>query len=77
LNYEFLLILAMGSIAGVAAGYYLNVALMDAIWEYFTDLTVLTFIIPPMIILAISVITISGKVYYAASRNPARSLRHE
>ena len=67
----------MGSIAGLISSYYLNIALMDSIWEYFTDLTVLTFIIPLVIIFTVSVITISGKVYKAASRNPARSLRHE
>ncbi len=77
LNYEFLAILGIGSIVGVLAGYYLNIALMDSIWEYFTDLTAIIFIIPVMIIFAVSVITVSGKVYYAATRNPALSLRYE
>ena len=77
LIYEFLVILTIGSIAGIMAGYYLNVALMDSIWEYFTDLTAITFIIPVISIFVVSVITISGKVYYAVTRNPVHSLRHE
>lgn len=77
LIYEFLVILTIGSIAGIMAGYYLNVALMDSIWEYFTDLTAITFIIPVISIFVVSVITVSGKVYYAVTRNPLHSLRHE
>jgi putative ABC transport system permease protein len=77
LNYEFLVIFSIGSIVGIIAGYYSNVALMDSIWEYFTDLTAITFIIPVVIIFAVSVITVSGKVYYAATRNPVHSLRYE
>ena len=77
LNFEFLVILALGSLAGIVAGYFLNVALMDSIWEYFTNLTALTFIIPLLVIFAISFITVSGKVYYAAARNPIYSLRYE
>jgi ABC-type antimicrobial peptide transport system permease subunit len=77
LNFEFLVILAIGYLAGIVAGYFLNVALMDSIWEYFTDLTALTFIIPLLIIFAVSFITVSGKVYYAAARNPIYSLRYE
>ncbi len=77
LNYEFLVILSLGSIVGIIAAYYLNVALMDSIWENFTDLSILTFIIPLVVIFVFSVITISGKVYYAATRNPVQSLRYE
>lgn len=77
LNFEFLVILAIGYLAGIAAGYFLNVALMDSIWEYFTDLTILTFIIPLLVILAVSFVTVSAKVYYAATRNPIYSLRYE
>ena len=77
LNNEFLVILATGSIIGITAGYYSNVALMDSIWEYFTDLTVFTFIIPVISIFTVSVITVSGKVYYASTRNPVHSLKNE
>jgi putative ABC transport system permease protein len=77
LNYEIFAILGFGSIVGVTVGYYLNIALMDTIWEYFTDLTAVTFIVPIIIIFVVSVITVSGKVYYAATRNPADSLRYE
>ncbi len=77
LNYEFLIMLSIGSIVGSIAGYYSNVALMDSIWEYSTDLTAISFIVPVIIIFALSVITVSGKVYYAATRNPIHSLRYE
>ena len=77
LNYEFLVILTIGSIVGMMTGYYSNKALMDSIWEYSTDLTAITFIIPVISIITISVITVSAKVYYAATRNPVHSLRYE
>ena len=50
---------------------------MYYIWEYSTDLTAITFIIPVISIITISVITVSAKVYYAATRNPVHSLRYE
>jgi putative ABC transport system permease protein len=77
MNYEFLVILAVGSMVGITAGYFLNVALMEAVWEHFTRLTAGTFIVPVIIVVFISVITVSGKVYRAATRDPVRSLRYE
>ena len=77
LNFEFLVILAIGYLTGIVAGYFLNVALMDSVWEYFTDLTALTFLIPLLVIFAVSFISVSVKVYYAAARNPIYSLRYE
>ena len=77
LNYEFLVVIAVGSIVGITAGYYLNGALMSSIWEYSTELTAITFSIPVIINFTVSVITISRKVHYAATRNPVDSLRYE
>ena len=77
LSGEFLAILSISSIIGLVAGYFANIALLDKIWEYFTEVTTGTFIIPVLLIFTISIITIYGKVYYAATRNPVHSLRHE
>lgn len=77
LNYEFLVILIIASVIGIIAGYYSNIALMDSIWEYYANPTTITFIIPVTVIFAVAVITVCGKVYNAATRNPVDSLRYE
>ncbi|MDX2430080.1 MAG: ABC transporter permease [Bacteroides sp.] len=77
LSYEYILQFVMGSLIGSIAGYYLTMKLMALIWEYSTDLTIVTFILPTVILFTVILITLYGKVYTAASRNPAISLRHE
>ncbi len=77
LNNEFLLILIIASIIGTIGGYYSSIILMESIWDYFTDVTAITFIIPILLIFIISAITVGGKVIEAALRNPAESLRYE
>ncbi len=50
---------------------------MASIWEIYTDLSAYTFIIPVVLIVLVAAAIIGWKVYYAASRNPAESLRYE
>ena len=61
LSYEFIVILCIGSAAGITAGYYVNTSLMNSIWSYYTNLTPMAFILPVLIIFAISMITVSAK----------------
>ena len=77
LNYEFLVILGPGVLVGLIVGYYANIALMDSIWEYFNYPRALSFIIPVLLIFAVSSLIVSAKVYYTASRNPVHALRYE
>lgn len=50
---------------------------MASIREIYTGLDAYTFIVPVVLILFVAVVSIGWKVYSAASRNPAESLRYE
>jgi hypothetical protein len=58
-------------------GWKSGVILMASIREIYTGLDAYTFIVPVVLILFVAVVSIGWKVYSAASRNPAESLRYE
>ncbi len=62
---------------GIVAGYYLSDLLMGSIWAIHLDIGALPFIISIFLLLAISAVTVGGKIYSAASINPAYTLRDE
>ena len=72
---EFIIILLISSILGSVMAYYLTDLLMDSIWTYYIPLNPLPFIVSIALLLLASAITISGKVYKAATANPASILR--
>jgi len=74
---KYLIILLISSVAGVTAGYYLSIGLMDSIWDYFVKIGAGTLIAASMIMIVATLLTISFKVIRAALRNPAESLRYE
>jgi putative ABC transport system permease protein len=71
------IIITIASVIGLVAGWKSSVVMMASIWEIYTDLTPFTFIIPIVLILFVAILSIGWKVYFAASRNPAESLRYE
>lgn len=77
INRDFAIILLIASILGSALGYYLSDMLMDSIWSVYMEPSVWSFIIPVVFIFMVSVITLSGKVYKAATRNPVDSIKYE
>lgn len=77
INRDFLIILLIASALGSALGYYLSEMLLDSIYTIYQETTVWSFIIPIIFILLVSVITLSGKVYGAATRNPVDSIKYE
>lgn len=74
---EFIIILAIASTLGSVGGYYLTEMLMASIWAYYVPLEPMPFIISVFILFLVSGIAIGGKVFKAASVNPAHILRDD
>lgn len=77
LNREYLFLLIIACIGGSFGGYYLSRMLMNSIWEVFTDISFLCYLIPIVMIFLVAAITTGWKVYSAATKNPTESLRYE
>jgi len=77
INRPFLIIVGIGAILGAIGAFMLTGPLMDMIWTYHMNVNVLSILLPIMLILLISFLSISGKVVKAAKRNPVESLRYE
>jgi hypothetical protein len=77
LSKGFLINLAISSLLGCVGGYFLSMTLMDSIWEQYMDANPAVFIYSILIIFAITLATIAGKIYAAAMQNPAECIRYE
>ena len=77
LSKKFLIILLVASLAGCAGGYYMSVALMDSIWDYFVSIGAGILISAALIMIIATVLTLSFKIIRAAMKNPVESLRYE
>lgn len=77
LSKKFLVILLVASVLGCAGGYYMSVALMDSIWDYFVRVGAGMLISSALIMIIATVLTLSIKITRAAMRNPVESLRYE
>jgi putative ABC transport system permease protein len=77
LSRGYLVNLVLSSILGCAGGYFLSMSLMESIWDHFTNMTPWIFINTILIIFGITLITTAGRIYAAATQNPADCLRYE
>jgi len=77
LSKGFLINLAISSVFGCVGGYFLSEMLLDSIWEQYLDFTPAIYIYSVLIIFVVTSITIAGKIYHAAQRNPVTCLRYE
>jgi ABC-type antimicrobial peptide transport system permease subunit len=77
LSKGFLVNLAISSVLGCLGGFYLSNVLMESIWDHYTNVTPLTFVYTILIIFAITLVTIAGRIYAAATQNPADCIRYE
>lgn len=68
---EFIILLLISSLLGAAGGYFLSDMLMASIWAYHIPQQVITLVMAILLLLLVSALTIGGKVYRAASKNPA------
>jgi hypothetical protein len=51
--------------------------MLDSIWDYWLDFNAGIYIYSVLIILAMTMATITGKIYQAALQNPVSCLRYE
>ena len=77
LSRKFIIVLLIASVLGCTGGYFMSEMLMDSIWDYYVDITADIMLLSMIIIIASTLLTISTKVFRAAMRNPADSLRYE
>lgn len=77
LNKEFVIIVFVSSVIGAVIGYFLADMLMDSIWEYYIGFTLTSVIIPVVLIVLLAIISLSGKVYQAAHKNPVDAIKYE
>lgn len=73
----FFLMLLIASLIGGAGGYFMTAMLLDSIWKIHISMNVTSILLPVVIMLILSYITLSSKVYYTLSKNPINSLRYE
>jgi putative ABC transport system permease protein len=77
LSKKFLIILFIASILGCAGGYYMSVALMDSIWDYFVAIGSAILLSAALIMIFATALTLSILIIRAALKNPVDSLRYE
>jgi putative ABC transport system permease protein len=74
---KFLIVLFIASILGCAGGYFLSVALLDSIWDYFVSVGAGILLSAVLIMVVATTLTLSVRITNAAMKNPAESLRYE
>jgi ABC-type antimicrobial peptide transport system permease subunit len=74
---EFVIILSIASLLGSGFGYLMAKMLMSSIWTYYVPIHIMPILGSILILFFVSGITISGRVFKAASVNPVDTLRDE
>lgn len=77
LSRSFLINLAISSVLGCVGGFFLSDMLLDSIWDQFLDFTSGIYLYSVIIIFAITLATMAGRILKAARMNPAEGLRYE
>jgi hypothetical protein len=77
LSRKFLIVLFIASVLGCAGGYYLSVALLDSIWDYFVSVGAGMLFSAVLIMVVATILTLSIRITGAAMKNPADSLHYE
>jgi len=77
LSKKFLIILLIASLLGCMGGYYISVALMDSIWDYFVKVGAGILLSAAIIMIIATILTLAFRIIRAAMKNPVDSLRYE
>lgn len=77
INLEFIIILLIASAFGSYAGGWMAGMLMNSIWTYFQETTIVTLFTASGIMIATAVLTIGYKVFKTIKLNPSHILRSE
>jgi len=73
----FFIMLVIASFVGGAGGYFLSSMLLDSISKIHVIVNFISIMLPVIIMLFLSYLTLSLKVFYTLSNNPISSLRYE
>ena len=77
INLEFIINLGIATIIGGTFGYLVANWLMDSIWEYYLELSLISLSISVAVMIAIAVAAVGQKTIYTALLNPTKTLRDE
>lgn len=77
INMEFVIILTVASLLGSVLGYFATDKGMDAIWEHYLPVNVVTLLICVSLLFTIGLITVGYKTISTARTNPVNSLREQ
>lgn len=77
INFEFIINLAVATVAGAAAGYLMADFLMASIWKYYLQVGLLSLGLSALVLVVIAAISVSFKTVSTASLNPTKTLRDE
>jgi putative ABC transport system permease protein len=77
LSRKFLIVLFIASVLGCACGYFLSIALMDSIWDYFVSVGAYILLSAAFIMIFATILTLIFRITRAAMKNPVESLRYE
>lgn len=77
INLEFIINLGIATVIGGTFGYLVANWLMDSIWEYYLELSLISLSISVAVMIAIAVAAVGQKTIYTALLNPTKTLRDE
>lgn len=77
INMEFIVILTISSVLGSSMGYFMTDKMMDAIWEYYLPINVVTLGICVVLLFVVAVVTVGYKTISTAFMNPVNTLREQ
>jgi ABC-type antimicrobial peptide transport system permease subunit len=77
INMEFIINLSIATFIGGALGYLMSNWLMDAIWEYYLKMNLVTLVLSVLAMAFIAVLAVGYKTISTASLNPTKTLRDE
>jgi hypothetical protein len=77
INQKFIIILLIASVFGAALGWFMSAALMDSIWDYYQEVTIVSMVISTVILFLASALSIGYKIYKTTRLNRALVLRDE
>jgi ABC-type antimicrobial peptide transport system permease subunit len=77
INKDFLIILVVASVLGGGLGYFMVDKMMDAIWEYYLPVNLVTLGICVSLLFIVAIVTVGYKTIVTAFMNPVNTLREQ
>ena len=77
ISFDFMIILIFASLLGGAVGFAMVDLSMDAAWEYYEKVSIITLSTSVTIMILLAVLTVGFKTINAAQMNPVKNLRAE